>query len=125
MQANDDNKLDEEEGQNKVIPKWKASHITQIIIDPEVEEEEEEPKAAEGEEEEEGEASGTPQPEQQEGGRSPSYPFWNFYFSWLSLHQALLEPGFLAITSVCDNFQISFFSLHEYMYYGHLWNGFI
>ena len=47
IQASDDNKVDEEEGQNKVIPKWKASHITEIILEPEPEDEEETPAGEE------------------------------------------------------------------------------
>ena len=42
-----DEKDAEEEGATKVIPKWKASHITEIILEPEPEEEEEEEKAEE------------------------------------------------------------------------------
>ena len=46
-QSSDDAKGEEEEGAAKVIPKWKAMNITEIIIEPELEgdEEEEEIKA--------------------------------------------------------------------------------
>lgn len=38
----EDGKDLEEEGTAKIIPKWKASHITEILLEPELEEEDEE-----------------------------------------------------------------------------------
>lgn len=38
LQSGDDGKAEEEEGGGKVIPKWKAYNITEIIIEPEPEE---------------------------------------------------------------------------------------
>ena len=60
-QASDENRGDDEEGQAKVIPKWHATHITQVLIEPEIEEEEEELKVESEQVEEtqpEGEAEG-------------------------------------------------------------------
>ena len=65
--ASDENRGDDEEGQAKVIPKWHATHITQVLIEPEVEEEEEELKvddqqAEEAQPEGEGEGDAPVQP---------------------------------------------------------------
>ena len=47
-QQSDENRAEEEE-QTKVVPKWKASAITQVLMEPDPEDEEEETKAEDAE----------------------------------------------------------------------------
>ena len=70
-QISEDGKDLEEEGAPKIVPKWKATHITEILMEPEPEEEdfaEEAPKEEEGQEPAtEGEGEGAAETTQEEG----------------------------------------------------------
>ena len=66
----EDGKDLEEEGNTKIVPKWKATHITEICMEPEPEEEDFAPEEAKEEEGEGGqtEGEGTGGETQEEGG---------------------------------------------------------